>query len=108
MSEKMIYYLEPEFKYNSLIVPFIILVPVFFITFHIIKGNTENFQNIDLENDIITKHEINTFETNNDDDWNITEYANDKYNELKNYITRLTILSNDNGNKSINLRYNIE
>jgi hypothetical protein len=108
MSDKTIYYLEPEFKYNSLIVPFVLLVPMFLIIFDIIKGNAENFQNIDLENDIITKYEINATEPNNDYIWDITEYVNDKYNELKNYIKRLSILHNDNGNKSINIRYNIE
>jgi hypothetical protein len=108
MSDKTIYYLEPEFKYNSLIVPFILLVPMLLIILDIIKGNSENFQNIYLENDIIKKYEINATEPNNGDNWYITEYMNDKYNELKNYIKRLSILQNDNGNKSINIRYNIE
>jgi hypothetical protein len=107
MSDKTLYYLEPEFKYTSLIVPFILLVPIFLIIFHIIKGNSENFQNIDLENDIIIKNEATIIDPNNDDGWDITEYMNDKYKELKNYIKMLSILHNDNGNKSINIRYNI-
>jgi len=116
MSVGELYYLEPDFKYNNLIVPLVILVPIIFIIYHIVKGNKDNFQNKDLENDIIKKHETNVIETNNDndndenkdDDWDITEYVNDKYNELKNYIKKINIINNDNGSKSINVRYNIE
>jgi hypothetical protein len=107
MSNITLYYLEPDFKYTNLIVPFIILVlPICFIIFYIIKGNSENFQNKDLENNIIKKHETDTIETNNNVDWDIIEYINDKYNELKNYIKKRNIINNDNGSKSINLRYN--
>jgi len=111
MSENTLYYLEPEFKFNSLMAPVVLLVPIIFTIIHIIKGNKDNFQNKYLENGIIKKHETNTIETNYEDDdegWDIIDYANDKYNELKNYIKKINVINNDNGNKSINVRYNIE
>lgn len=105
-----LYYLKPSFKYNSLIVPVILMVPIGFIIGHIVKGDNENFQNKDLENAIIQKHENKKIKTEDEDedDWDITEYMNDKYNEFKNYIKKINVISNDNGNKSINVRYNIE
>jgi len=110
MSNKL-YYLEPEFKYQSLIVPFIITIPILFIIYHIVKGDTENFQNKDLEYDIINKYEKKETEIDNYDNdniWDITEYIHERYIELKKYIIRLSMINNDNGNKSINVRYNIE
>jgi hypothetical protein len=113
-----IYYLKPEFKMQALLVPLILLVPIGFIIGHIVKGDADNFQNKDLENTIIMKHENKIIETEDDsgddsddedeDNWDITEYMNDKYNELKNYIKKINVINNDNGNKSINVRYNIE
>jgi len=109
-----IYYLKPEFKMQTLIVPFILLVPIGFIIGHIVKGDADNFQNKDLENAIVMKHENKIIETEDDsddedeDEWDITEYINDKYNELKSYIKKINVINNDNGNKSINVRYNIE
>ena len=110
MSDQTIYYLEPNFKYPSLLVPSILMIPIGFIIGHIVKGDNENFQNKDLENAIIQKHEnkIIKNEDEDEDDWDITEYMNDKYNELKNYIKKINVINNDNGNKSINVRYNIE
>jgi len=112
MSSQTIYYLEPNFKYPSLLVPSILMIPIGFIIGHIVKGDNENFQNKDLENAIIQKHENkiikNEDEDEDEDDWDITEYMNDKYNELKNYIKKINVINNDNGNKSINVRYNIE
>jgi len=105
MSETL-YYLKPEFKMQTLIVPLILLVPIGFMIGHIVKGDADNFQNKDLENAIVTKHENKIIET--EDDWDITEYINDKYNELKSYIKKINVINNDNGNKSINIRYNIE
>lgn len=112
MSEQ-IYYLKPEFKMQTLIVPLILLVPIGFIIGHIVKGDADNFQNKDLENAIVMKHENKIIETDDDsdddeDDWDIAEYINDKYNELKSYIKKINVINNDNGNKSINVRYNIE
>lgn len=112
MSEKTIYYLEPNFKGPDLLVPVLLIIPIGFIIGHIVKGDNENFQNKDLENAIIQKHENIIIQTEDDvddeDDWDITEYMNDKYNELKNYIKKINVINNDNGNKSINVRYNIE
>tara|TARA_Y100000389_G_scaffold162598_1_gene165451 strand:- start:422 stop:760 length:339 start_codon:yes stop_codon:yes gene_type:complete len=112
MSEQTIYYLKPNFKGPSLLVPVLLIIPIGFIIGHIAKGDSENFQNKDLENAIIQKHEniiIKTEdEVDDEDDWDITEYMNDKYNELKNYIKKINVINNDNGNKSINVRYNIE
>lgn len=106
MSE--IYYLKPEFKMQSLIVPFILLVPIGFIIGHIIKGDAENFQNKHLENAVVIKHENKIIATDDDDDddddWDIMRYVNN----FKKYIQKTNIIYNDNGNKSINLRYNIE
>jgi hypothetical protein len=113
MSETL-YYLKPEFKMQTLIVPLILLVPIGFMIGHIVKGDADNFQNKDLENAIVTKHENKIIETEDDsddedeDNWDITEYINDKYNELKSYIKKINVINNDNGNKSINVRYNIE
>ena len=112
MSSQTIYYLEPHFKGPSLLVPVLLIIPIGFIIGHIVKGDNENFQNKDLENAIIQKHENIIIQTEDDvddeDDWDITEYMNDKYNELKNYIKKINVINNDNGNKSINVRYNIE
>ena len=113
MSEQ-IYYLKPEFKMQTLIVPLILLVPIGFIIGHIVKGDADNFQNKDVENARVRKHENKIIETDEDsddddsDDWDIAEYINDKYNELKSYIKKINVINNDNGNKSINVRYNIE
>ena len=87
MSGKTVYYLEPDFKYNSFVVPFIVLVPSLLISFYIIKGNTENFETKKREHDIIKKHEPNTVETDNGG-WDITEYITDKYDEVKDYIKK--------------------
>ena len=119
-----IYYLKPEFKMHALFVPLILLVPIGFIIGHIVKGDADSFQNKDLENAIVMKHENKIIETDDDsddddsddddsddddeDDWDIAEYINDKYNELKSYIKKINVINNDNGNKSINVRYNIE
>ena len=110
MSSQTIYYLEPNFKYTSILAPLLIMIPIGFIIGHIVKGDNENFQNKDLENAIIQRHEnkIIKNEDEDEDDWDITEYMNDKYNELKNYIKKINVINNDNGNKSINVRYNIE
>lgn len=112
MSEQTIYYLKPNFKYPNLLVPVLIMIPVGFIIGHIAKGDDDNFQNKYLENAVIQKHENKIVKTEDDDededDWGITEYVNDKYNEIKNYIKKINVINNDNGNKSINIRYNIE
>jgi len=104
-----IYYLKPDFKLHALIVPFIILVPSIFIICHIVKGDTENFENKDLENAIINKEKkiIETDEKDDVDYWDVTEYLKDKYNELNKYLKKTSAVNNDNGNKSINIRYKI-
>lgn len=122
MSGNTVYYLEPDFKYNSFVVPFIMLVPSLLISLYIIKGNNENFETKKREHDIIKKQESDkvesdtvetdtvesdTVETENDG-WDITEYVTDKYDEVKNYIKKKNIVNNNNGNKTINVRYNIE
>jgi hypothetical protein len=63
-----IYYLKPEFKMQALIPPLILLVPIGFIVGHIVKGDADNFQNKDLENAIVMKHENKIIETNDSDD----------------------------------------
>ena len=103
------YYLAPDFKYSSIFVLIIILAPFGIMMGHIVKN--EGFQNKSLENDIVEEHkedipEITEIEDN--DDWDITEYISDKFNIFKNYIKKLAVINNENGSKSINVRYNIE
>jgi len=103
------YYLAPDFKYGSIFVLIIILAPFGIMMRYIVKN--EGFQNKSLENDIIEEHEEDMpeiTEIEDSDDWDITEYISDKFNIFKNYIKKLAVINNENGSKSINVRYNIE
>jgi len=108
LETKTLYYIDPSFKYKSLFVYIIILIPIAINVVYIVLDlfeKDEGFQDNSLEQEIIEK---NNDKDSDEDDWDVIEYIGDKINAFKKYMTRMRVIDNENGRKVISIRYNIE
>jgi hypothetical protein len=111
-NEKIVYYLEPTFKFIHFGVFIMMLIPItLIIVYNLLdKLVVENFANKYLETEKfnMNKKTISISEDDDIEDWDVIEYLKEKFDNFYNYILTQLIVKNHNGIQSINIRYNIE
>jgi hypothetical protein len=114
-NEKIVYYLEPTFKYINFFVFILMLIPItLIIVYNSIEKpesfETQGFKNKYLETESFKMNEKDSSISEDDDieDWDVIEYLKEKFDNIYNYISTQLIVKNHNGVQSINIRYNIE
>ena len=114
-NEKIVYYLEPKFKYINFFVFILMLIPItLIIVYNSIEKpesfETQGFKNKYLETESFKMNEKDSSISEDDDieDWDVIEYLKEKFDNFYNYILTQLIVKNHNGIQSINIRYNIE
>jgi len=114
-NEKIVYYLEPTFKYINFFVFILMLIPItLIIVYNSIEKpesfETQGFKNKYLETESFKMNEKDSSISEDDDieDWDVIEYLKEKFDNFYNYILTQLIVKNHNGIQSINIRYNIE
>jgi len=114
-NEKIVYYLEPKFKYINFFVFILMLIPItLIIVYNSIEKpesfETQGFKNKYLETESFKMNEKDSSISEDDDieDWDVIEYLKEKFDNIYNYISTQLIVKNHNGVQSINIRYNIE
>ena len=114
-NEKIVYYLEPTFKYINFFVFILMLIPItLIIVYNSIEKpesfETQGFKNKYLETESFKMNEKDSSISEDDaiEDWDVIEYLKEKFDNIYNYILTQLIVKNHNGVQSINIRYNIE
>ena len=109
-NEKIVYYLEPTFKYINFFVFILMLIPITLIIVYNLIEKTQGFKNKYLETESFKMNEKDSSISEDDDieDWDVIEYLKEKFDNIYNYILTQLIVKNHNGVQSINIRYNIE
>jgi len=107
-NEKIVYYLEPTFKFIHFGVFIMMLIPITLIIVY--NSLVEGFANKYLETEKfnMNKKTISISEDDDIEDWDLIEYLKEKFDNFYNYILTQLIVKNHNGIQSINIRYNIE
>jgi len=114
-NKKIVYYLEPTFKFINFGVFILMLIPItLIIVYNLIEKpesfETQGFKNKYLETESFKMNEKDSSISEDDDieDWDVIEYLKEKFDNIYNYILTQLIVKNHNGVQSINIRYNIE
>jgi hypothetical protein len=114
-NKKIVYYLEPTFKFINFGVFILMLIPItLIIVYNSIEKpesfETQGFKNKYLETESFKMNEKDSSISEDDDieDWDVIEYLKEKFDNIYNYILTQLIVKNHNGVQSINIRYNIE
>ena len=123
------YYIEPTFKYINFGVFVLLLIPITLIVVYNLldkseENDTNGFTNKYLEEESfqtednayvdIKDNNKNKNKNNNsniiDEEWDIIEYIKDIIIKIQKYIQTHYIINNENGRKTLNIRYkyNIE
>lgn len=109
-NEKIVYYLEPTFKFINFGVFILMLIPITLIIVYNLIEKPQGFKNKYLETESFKMNEKDSSISEDDDieDWDVIEYLKEKFDNIYNYILTRLIVKNHNGVQSINIRYNIE
>jgi hypothetical protein len=114
-NEKIVYYLEPTFKFINFGVFILMLIPItLIIVYNSIEKpesfETQGFKNKYLETESFKMNEKDSSISEDDaiEDWDVIEYLKEKFDNIYNYILTQLIVKKHNGVQSINIRYNIE